>query len=328
LSSETARKAAVALLCMGEDAATEVCKHLSEDQLRALARAVTGLGQVSDEERRGVCRELSARCKGPDGDVGGAGHLRRVLDRVTGPAKAASILEAPAAEDAPFGFAEEVGAAQLAALVSGEHPQTIALVLRHVRPATAAQVIATLPPEAQVEVVRRVACSRETSVEAVRHVDASIRRLLATNREGWREAASGVESAVEILRNLDRDAERSLLDRLCETAPEVADEISGALLGFEHVFELDDRAIRLVLGHLDARQIALALKGAPRRHVEVILRNLSARAAKAVEDELKSARPFTRREVDEAQEGFVRTLLELADAGELVVDGAEEEFVE
>ena len=328
MSKETARKAAVAVLCMGEELATEICKHLTEDQLRVLAGAINSIGPVAREERASVCQELSAHCELPDESVDGQAYLRRVLERVAGPAKAASILEAPASGEAPFSFAAELGATQLAALIGDEHPQTIALTLRHLRPSVAAEVIVKLPSDTQVEVVHRITATTETSVEAVRDLDASIRRLIGGTRDGWNEAGSGLESAVEVFRNFDRRTERAILDGLAEKAPELADQISSALFSFDHIFELDDLAIQLVLRHLDARQIALALKGAQEHQVETILRNLSDRAAENLKEELDALGRVRRNDVDAAQDAFVQTVLEMVDAGELNIDESEEDYVE
>ena len=328
MSRETARKAAIAVLCMGEEAATEVCKYLSEDHLRVLAGAISSLGSVSGGERQSVLKELAAHSELPDEDVDGLPYLRRVLDRVTGPTKATTILQNPDTSDVPFSFAADLGAAQLAALLEDEHPQTIALVLRNLRPGPAAEVIAKLRADLQVEVVHRMAATTETSVEAVHHLDASIRRLLGGSRDGWSEASSGVDSAVVVFRNLDRRTERTILDGLSETAPELAEEISSALFSFEHIFELDERAVQLVLRNLDARQIALALKGAKDQYVEVILSNLSDRAAENLKEELGMVGRVRRKDVDDAQDAFVRAVLDLVDAGELNIDESEEDYVE
>jgi len=247
---------------------------------------------------------------------------------VAGPAKASSILDDPHIGDAPFSFVADIAPTQLAALLENEHPQTIALVLSHLRPDAAAEVISRFSPELQVEVVRRIASTNETSIEAIRHIEATIRRLLGSSNDGWNETASGLDGVVAIFRNIDRRSERAILDGLSETAPELADEISGALFSFEHIFELDDRAIQSVLRHLDAHQIALAIKGAPAEHVEIIMHNLSERAAENLKEELEMLGRVRRRDVDAAQDAFVRTALELADAGELVIDDSDEEYIE
>ncbi len=313
---------------MSEEAATEVCKYLNEDQLRTLAAAISSIGSVSPEEKLSVCRELSAQAGSYDGDLDELAYLRRIIERVVGPAKAASILDDPHIGEAPFSFVADIAPAQLAALLENEHPQTIALVLSHLRPDAAAEVIARFAPELQVEVVRRIASTNETSIEAVRHIEATIRRLLGSSNDGWNETTSGLDGVVAIFRSLDRRSERAILDSLSETAPELADEISGALFSFEHIFELDDRAIQSVLRHLDAHQIALAIKGAQDDHVEKIMRNLSERAAENLKEELEMLGRVRRRDVDAAQDAFVRTALELADAGELTIDDSEEEYIE
>lgn len=328
MNSGTTRKAAIAVLCMSEEAATEVCRYLNEDQLRALAAAISTLGTVSTEEKVSVCRELSAQAEHRGGDLDGLAYIRRIIERVAGPTKASSILDCHDIGKAPFSFAADIAPPQLAALLENEHPQTIALVLRHLRPETAAHVISGLPPELQVEVIRRIAATNEISIEAVCHVETAIRRLLGNSNDDWNQTTSGFDSVVAIFRNLDRRSERSIIDALSEAAPELADEISGALFSFEHIFELDDRAIQSVLRHLDAHQIALAIKGAQDDHVEKIMRNLSERAAANLKEELEMLGRVRRKDVDAAQDAFVRTVLELADAGELAIDDSEEEYIE
>ena len=56
-----------------------------------------------------------------------------------------------------------MSAREVADIIQDEHPQTIALILSHLPPSQAADIISGLPGERQLSVIRRVATMGQTS---------------------------------------------------------------------------------------------------------------------------------------------------------------------
>ena len=94
----------------------------------------------------------------------------------------------------PFEFLQQADARQVISLLSGEHPQTIALVLAHLRPEHASAILAGLEPDLQADVAHRIALMERASPDVVaRRSPTSLQRkastVLAPARAGRRSAA-------------------------------------------------------------------------------------------------------------------------------------------
>src|SRR2546430_1627591 len=73
--------------------------------------------------------------------------------------------------------------------------------------------------------------------------------------------AGGVQPLVNILNRSDPTSSQVLLTQLEHTNPELADEVRRRMFIFSDIVKLDDRAVQLVLREVDAKDLALALKG-------------------------------------------------------------------
>src|SRR5690606_11326870 len=91
---------------------------------------------------------------------GGIGYARKLLQQTVGPQKAEALLrkiEGRPEDEGAFSALRDVDPSQLAALIAGEHPQTIALILASLDPASTAPVLKELPSTLAGEVLFRIA---------------------------------------------------------------------------------------------------------------------------------------------------------------------------
>ena len=79
----------------------------------------------------------------------------------------------------PFGFLHEAEEENLAQLLAGERPQTIALVLSHLPAERAGDVLARFAPVQQVEVVRRLVDLENSDPEALHDVERALESRLS-----------------------------------------------------------------------------------------------------------------------------------------------------
>ena len=107
-------------------------------------------------------------------------------------------------------------------------------------------------------------------------------------------AAGGAPALAQILNSADRGTERNILEYLTETNPELAEEVRSLLFVFEDILKLDDRSIQLVLKEVDAKDIALALRGASDEVKERLMGNMSQRGAEMLAEEMEFMPPQRR----------------------------------
>ena len=313
------------MLCvsLGPDAAAEVMRQLPQDMVELLTIEMARTPSVNGPVAEAVLQEVveTAHARGYISE-GGIAYARDVLERAIGSARATDILArlATVIEVTPFEFLRGVPPDHISTFLRQEHPQTVALVIANL-PTTdlAARVMQQIAPEQQANIATRIALMGKTSPDVVREVARVMRQKLESVTHQEYAAAGGVQALAGILNAVDRTTERNILERLADLDSELADEVRALLFVFEDVLKLDDRAIQLVLKEIDAKDLALALRGASPEVADRLMANMSQRAAEMLAEEIDVMPPQRRKVVEEAQSKVVAAVRRLEESGEIFV---------
>jgi flagellar motor switch protein FliG len=316
------KKAAVLLVALGPERASEVFKHLHFDEIESLSLEMAKLQHIDPTVTTKVMEELAATVAAYESlAAGGVDYARDVLERAIGSERAAEIIGrlSSVIEMRPFEFLRRTAPEQIVAFLRNEAPQTVALVVANLHTTLAAQVLSNHPEEEQAEIAMRIAKMGETSPDVVKQVEEVMRAKLATVVQNEYTTTGGVKSLAEILNHADRPTERNVLDSLTETDEELAAEVRRLLFVFEDIVKLDDRSIQLVLREADQKDLALALRGVAEEVRDRVLQNMSERGAQMLLEEMEYQPPQRKRIVEEAQGRIVAIVRRLEEAGAVVL---------
>jgi flagellar motor switch protein FliG len=327
-----AQKAAVFLLHMGKDRSAKVLRSLRESEVAEIMAEVARLRAVEEPIVDEVVDEFK-EIAGSKGALtsGGFELARSLLEESLGEPKANEILERLSASimGMPFEFLRRADPRQVLSFIQDEHPQTIALVLAYMIPDQAAMVMSGLSEDLQRDVSHRLAVMDRTSPEVIEHVEQMLeRKLSSVLQPSELSSVGGVQSLVDILNRSDRATERLILEGLERNDAELADEVRQRMFVFEDIAGLDDRSIQLVLRQVDAKELAVALKGVRTEVRQAITRNMSERAAANLAEEIELLGPVRLKTVEEAQGAVVRIVRALEESGQLVLVRSADEFIE
>jgi flagellar motor switch protein FliG len=214
-------------------------------------------------------------------------------------------------------------------LLDGEMPQTIALVLAHLRREHASAVLTGMEGSLRVDVAQSIATMGTATPEAIRVVAETLKLRAGTvvSRENI-EVVGGVQPLVEIINRVDVATERAMMEALEERDPELAEEVRSRMLTFADIVKLEGRDVQQVLRGIDASVLAFAMKGSAEAVVEVIRANLSERNRDVLDDEIKALGPVRLRQVEDARAEIVRVIRDLEAQGTITLQrGAEDEYV-
>ncbi|KQQ39753.1 flagellar motor switch protein FliG [Nocardioides sp. Leaf307] len=333
LAGVGARKAAVLLVQMGKTRAATVLSHLEEHEVEAITAEIARLDSISAAESEAVLVEFRDTMTAREHiSRGGLAFAQQVLEQSMGSERAAQIIERlhAAAVQMPFQFLHQADPAQLRSFIVDEHPQVIALVLAHMTADKASLLLSGLPPEQQAQVAHRIAVMDRTSPDIVRAVEATLERKLSSMLQPTdMSRVGGLDPLVNIINASDRSTERQIVEGLEVLDAALADEVKSRMFMFEDVVHLDDRSVQQVLRQVDTAQLALALKGVADAVRDKITRNLSSRAAEGLVEEIELLGPVRLTQVEEAQQGVIRTIRQLEERGEIMVRrGGDIEFVD
>jgi flagellar motor switch protein FliG len=316
------QKAAILLISLGPDVSASVYKHLSEEEIEKLTLEISNMRQVTADEKEEVMEEFHQIALAQDYiEQGGIAYAKEVLEKALGPEKAMNIINrlTSALMVRPFDFARKADPTQLLNFIQNEHPQTIALILSYLEPAQAGQILSALPQEMQADIARRIALMDSTSPDIINEVEQILERKLSTTVVQDYTQAGGIEAVVEVLNQVDRSTERTILDALEIQDPELAEEIKKRMFVFEDIVTLDNRAIQRVIREVDNNDLMLALKVASDEVKEIVFRNMSTRMAETFKEEMEFMGPVRLRDVEEAQSRIVAVIRRLEEAGEIVI---------
>jgi len=328
------QKVAVVLMSMDQATAAGVMKQFSDTEAEEIAGEIIKLRRVESNVADEVMSEyLDLTVKGGWSSRGGKDFANSLLEASFGADRAGDLMNRVASNMAgkAFEFLDSVESGQIVTLMDGELPQTIALVLAHMRPDHAAPVLAALDDEVRSEVAQSIGMMGTAIPEAVRIVADTLKlRAGAVVSSGESmEVVGGIQPLVEIINRADISTEKALLERLDQIDPELAEEVRSRMLTFADIVKLEKRDVQQVLRGIDTAVLAVAMKGTTEAVTEVIKSNLSERNRELLDDEAKSLGPVRASQVEEARAEVVRAIRDLEAQGSITVQrGDEDEYVQ
>ncbi|HEX4145498.1 MAG TPA: flagellar motor switch protein FliG [Pirellulales bacterium] len=320
------RKAAVLLMSLPPEQAAGLLGKLDPRQMEAVSIEIAKLSSVSGEEQNAVIVEFAD--VDPKNMVGGSGGLdaaKNLIEKALGKNATGTIdTVRQSIEALPFSFLQSVDSQNLMTFIIDEHPQTIALILSHLPPSYGAEIIAGLPSDRQLAVIRRIAIMGQTNPEIIQEVERGLESRMSSVMSQQFEKAGGVSTVAEILNVTDRATERSLLENLAQEDPDLVEEIRRLMFVFEDINKFSGKDVQTVLKNVETSQWAMALKGASEELKQKILSNMSQRAGDMLREEIEYLGPVRLSTVEQVQQQIVDIVRRLEDAGEISLQSNEE----
>lgn len=316
------QKAAILLISLGPDISAKIYKQLNEEEIEQLTLEISNIKKVDSKVKEAVFEEFHNLAVAQDYiEQGGISYAKMLLDKALGPEQAAAVINrlTSALQVRPFDFARKADPAQILNFIQNEHPQTIALILSYLDPAQAGQILSELPQEIQADVAKRIAVMDATPPEVIHEVEQVLERKLSSSVIQDYTQTGGVKALVEVLHEVDRSTEKTILDSLAVQDPELAEEIKKRMFVFEDIVTLDNRAIQRVIRECENEDLILALKAASDEVKEIVFRNMSTRMAETIKEEMEYMGPVRLRDVEEAQSRIVDIIRRLEETGEIII---------
>jgi flagellar motor switch protein FliG len=214
---------------------------------------------------------------------------------------------------------ELVDTRTLANFLVNEHPQTIALIVAHLPVEKKVDVLRKLPEGLQAEVVLRVANLDFVSPELIAQLDDVLKTELSTLGSIDTQQLGGIEPIADMLNLMDKNSEKNIMARVEEKDPELAEEIRKLMFVFEDMVYVDDKGIQELLKVVDNQKLTTALKTAPDEVKSKLFKNMSNRAATLLKEDLESLGPTKVSDVEKAQQEIVQQLKDLEAKGKAII---------
>ncbi|HYH00148.1 MAG TPA: flagellar motor switch protein FliG [Terriglobales bacterium] len=327
------RKAAVLLVVLGEDAASNIFRNLSEEEVQRITQEIAEVDYVPPELAADVLEEYQKLTLTQEYLAqGGREYATKLLVKAFGEDGAKKLLEqvslAQEMSASKLDSLQKADPQQLAKFLEGEHPQTIALILAHLESKQASALLMRLPEQARAESVKRLAQLRQFSPEMAQKVSVVLHKRLQTLGEQSRRAYAGFKGVADLLNRLDPVAGKAILEMIENDDPTLALNIRNLMFTFDDLLGVPEAGIRELLAHLDKKTLAMALKGAPEDLRSHMYKCMSSRAVEMLKEDMEVLGPVRSREVAKAQQEAVAIARKLESEGKLTLKSeAEDEYL-
>jgi flagellar motor switch protein FliG len=325
------QKAAIFLLVMGEEFTISFFKKLDQRSIKSLGKHMSEISYISAEVLNTVMAEFLKNFRSDANlAVSGRDFLEQVVSNTLDPETAREVFKVIGDQShiIPFEELTSVPADNLVNIISGEHPQTISLILTHLPQEKAAAILNLLPETIKADVALRILTIGKVQDDLIRDLDEALKKDLGKVGIATKEF-DGVETLANILNEVDGQTEEYLMSQIEEEDSDLAEAIRQKMFVFEDLLQIDTRSFREILQNVDNDTVAKALKTATEELKEMIFSNLSERAAEMLREDMEVMGPVRLKEVEESQQTILRVAKRLEQDGTIVLasKGKEDIFV-
>ena len=323
--------AAILLMSLGEEEASEVFKHLSPKEVQALGETIAKLKVIKRAQVETVLDKFDTLADThhtlvTDTDE----YVRAVLRKALGEDKANLLLDRilQGSDVSSIESLKWMDAASVAELLRNEHPQIIAAILAHLDFDQTSSVLKLFPERGRNEVLIRIATLDGIQPTALKDLNEVMSQILAGGERMKKSSLGGAKTAAEIINMMGSSVEASVLDYIREADSDLAQKIMDNMFTFDDVNKIDDKGIQAMLKEVQSESLVVALKGASADLREKIFKNMSTRAAETLREDLESRGPVRLSEVEAEQKEMLKIVRRLVDEGQIVlVGGGDDQFV-
>ncbi len=216
---------------------------------------------------------------------------------------------------------QKIDPEQLAEMIRDEHPQTIAIIIVHLKPESGSEVLSRLPDTVKVEVAMRIARLDKVLSGMVLEIDKVFEEVLKKKKKTVARKTGGIAHLAELLNMVEGATSELILNEIEESNPELAAQIKQMMFVFEDLVLVNDKGLQKVLRKVETSKLALALKGASEDVRKKIYKNMSERAGAILREEIESIGAVRMKDVEEAQLTITKIIQELESKGELIIEG-------
>ncbi len=324
-------KAAIVLMTLDEEVAARIVRNLGPDEIKTLGLHMNRLGNVTSEEIQRAAGDFCMLAKeyGKTGISFGGGNIRSILVKAVGEERAAKVMQGIQNEtfkpsvNPIIEKLRDIEPQIILDFTKAEHPQTIALILAHLRPEQTANILENLSDKVRIDVVRRMATLQSVPHDFIDDMAKTLESELITGSTS-EQHFGGADMVADILNKMNRASESAILELLDESHPDLATDIRNLMFTFDDMFDLDDRSMREILQQIDGDDLTRALKVVDEDRRELFFSNMSKRGAEMLKDDIDIMPPTRLSEVEESQRKIIEVVKRLEGEGKIQISRGDE----
>lgn len=311
----------IAMFCvlMGEESTVKIFQNLPLALVEQISTAITQLSAIDKNMSLAILDEFYVFTKSNAFITsGGFEYAKDLLYKSLGKAEAdvvLSKLSQLAEAKASFGYLENINPKQLGDFIKDESPQTMAVILSHMEPAQAAELLETLHPDTKVKVTMQMATIKDVSPEVVRTMSVVLEKKLESLLSHITQVG-GVKVVADMLNRMGPKSQ-AILTSINGLDSELSKNIKDNMFVFEDMLKLEVSAMMKILADVDIADLAIALKGSPQEDIDTVSSAMSQRAKERFKEEFEMLNRVKPKDVEAAQRKMLGVAQKLIENGQI-----------
>ncbi len=298
-------KAAILILCLGEERGSEMLKNFDEREIQRITRAMSGLGPIHADIAEQVLVEFAQSVNAHT--TNSVDAAKSMLLSFLPEDKVASLmkdLESTAREKEFWSELGSVDEKVIAEYLVEEKDQTVAVIVSNLPADVAARVLPLLGEDRWVKVVERMMRLKETPDHILEQIEDALRNdVLASSEDAASSAAS--QRMADVFNHLDESLFETVSSQLSEKLPDEFAAITDRMFTFRDLIRIESQDLARVMRGVAGNTVPMALKGASEPLKEHFLGALPGRSRDMLLEEMATMGPVRARDVRTAQAELV-----------------------
>jgi flagellar motor switch protein FliG len=321
-----ARKAAILMVLLGDEASAGVFRFMQEDEIQDISKEISRLGEINPEIADGILEEFYRLTLAQTFMArGGPDYAKKLLVKAFGMDSSKKLLDYLniSLQSTLVGFdnLQKADPVQLSKFIQAEQPQTIALVLAHLNSSQAAALLGSLPSALRADVVMRMANLEQISPDVIGKITSILEQKMRSLGDFSRESYGGIRAVAELINRMETKSAAAILEKVEGENPALALSIRNLMFVFDDVLLIDDQGMREILQRVDKKALTIALKGTSEELRNQFFRNMSSRAVEMMREDMEVLGPVKVKDVETSQQQIVSIVRKLDESGVISLKG-------
>ena len=310
-------KVARFFVLIGEESTVKIFHHLPKDIVESISTAITQVSSINKDVSLAILEEFHLYTRSKSFiSSGGFDFARDILYKSLGKNEADEVLaklsRMKLASQA-FSYLDGINPKQLSDFIKDESPHTIAVILSHMEPNKASEVLMQLDEEIRVKVTIQIATIKDVSPDVVRTISSVLEKKLESLLSSIVDVG-GVKVVADMLNKLGPKAQ-DILKNINGIDTSLATKIKENMFVFEDLLNLDTEYIMKILQGVETADIVIAMKNATDEDVEKVTSAMSQRGKDRFREETEMLSKVKIKDIEAAQ----RKMLDVAQ--KMIEDG-------
>ncbi|QEZ88542.1 flagellar motor switch protein FliG [Aliarcobacter cibarius] len=303
-------KVARFFVLIGEDSTVKIFQHLPKELVEAISTAITQISSINKDVSLAVLEEFHLYTRSKSFiSSGGYDFAKDILYKSLGKEEADEVLaklsRMKLASQA-FAYLDGINPKQLSDFIKDESPHTIAVILAHMDPSKASEVLMQLDEEVRVKVTIQVATIKDVSPDVVRTISSVLEKKLESLLSSIVDVG-GVRVVADMLNKMGPKAQ-DILKNINGIDTVLATKIKDNMFVFEDLLNLDAEYIMKILQGVESTEVAIAMKNTTEEQIEKVTSAMSQRVKERFLEESEMLTKVKIKDIEAAQ----RKMLDIA----------------